>query len=66
MYDYIFFFHPSSNDPRATILLVSDAGCLLMYKRARYFRLILNLAFAWSIIRMTYPHMHNVYRENHT
>lgn len=58
MYDYIFFLHPSSSDPRATILLVSDAGCLTMYKRARYFRLILNLAFACGIIRVTYTHTH--------
>lgn len=36
VYDYIFFLHPSSSDPRATFLLVADAGCLTMYKRARY------------------------------
>lgn len=64
MYDYIFFLHPSSSDPRATILLVSDAGCLTVYKRARYSRLILNLAFACSIIHMTHTHMHNMYGEN--
>lgn len=56
VYDYIFFLHPSSSDPRATILLVSDAGCLTMYKRARYSRPILNLAFACSIIHMTCTH----------
>lgn len=38
VYDYIFLLHPSSSDPRATILLVSDAGCLTMYKRACYFK----------------------------
>lgn len=53
VYDYIFFLHPSSCDPRATILLVSDAGCLTKYKRARYSRAILKLAFACSIIHMT-------------
>lgn len=73
VYDYIFFLHPSGSDPRATILLVSDAGCLTMYKRARYSRPILKLAFACSIIHMartytsTHIHtpMHNMYTENY-
>lgn len=67
VYDYIFFLHPSSSDPRATILLLSDAGCLTMYKRARYSRPILNLAFACSIIRHahTHTHTHYTHRENY-
>lgn len=67
VYDYIFFLHPSSSDPRATILLVSDADWLTMYKRACYSRPILKLAFACRIIHMTRTytstHMHNMYPE---
>lgn len=44
VYDYIFLLPPSSSDPRATILLVSDGRCLTMYKRACYFRPVLKLA----------------------
>lgn len=45
VYDYISYLHPPVADPRATLLLASDAACLTMYKRDHYSEPILKLPF---------------------
>lgn len=45
VYDYISYLHPPVADPRATLLLASDAACLTMYKRDPYSEPILKLPF---------------------